>query len=510
MFSVVNFKSVAGLTRLDWTILTIAVLLRIWGLDWKPAHFDEGINGWFVDQMKHLGYYNYDPHHYHGPLHFYVLFVSDALFGRNLWALRLPIALVSCLSVFWMLKYRDFFGQRTSQIAALALAVSPAMVFYGRYSIHEAWQVWFNVMLVWGVLGLWAVGERRHLFAVIAGFTGLILTKETYVIHAGCILLAFGALRLWELIVPSSPAQPWAKPQWTTLDLAKGGAVAGIVLLFFYSGNFLNPTGVSGLWLTFGEWFGQTVSEPKHTKAWDYWLELMAHYEWPALAGLVCGFVFLWPTREPVRFLAILGAGVLAAYTLIPYKTPWCLISILWPFYFVLAAALEEARGRAQPVAILLAGLLIGYSAYLSAGLNFIRFVDFKEPYIYVQTSPEIARLTEPLLESARRDPTYYDVSGAILLESYYPLPWTLGDFSRIGYFGAHETGEGKTDNWPLTLDQDFIVIEKDKVDEMLTRLRGDYLEREFELRDGMKTCVAFFRRDKFPGLETIKKAEAP
>jgi len=498
------------LTRVDWLILAAALLLRVWGLDWKPAHFDEGINGWFVDQMKHLGYYSYDPHHYHGPLHFYVLFVSDALFGRNLWALRLPVVIVSVLSVYWMLKYRDFLGRRATQIAALALAVSPAFVFYGRYSIHEAWQVWFNVIFIWGVIGLWLRGERRHLYAVVAGLTGLILTKETYVIHVGSAVLAFGALWLWERVVPSKPPQPWAVRQWKPADLGWAALAGGAVLIFFYSGNFLNPNGVTGLWRTFGELFGQTVTEPKHTKEWDYWLDLMARYEWPALAGLVCGIVFLWPTRAPVRFLAILSAGVLVAYTLIPYKTPWCLISILWPFYFVLGAAVDEVEERLRPLAIGAVLLLIGSSAFLSVRLNFFRYVDTGEPYVYVQTSPEIATLTEPLLEWADRDPRYYDTTGAILLESYYPLPWILGEFSRIGYYGAHETEEGKPDNWPEILDQDFVVIEKEKVDEMLPRLRGDYLEREFELRDGMKTCVAFFRRDKFPGLETIKKAESP
>ena len=45
----------------------------------KPPHFDEGINGWFVDQMMKNGFYRYDPTNYHGPLHFYVLFLSQTL-----------------------------------------------------------------------------------------------------------------------------------------------------------------------------------------------------------------------------------------------------------------------------------------------------------------------------------------------------------------------------------------------------------------------------------------------
>ena len=51
-------------------ILAVAIFLRCWLIEIKPPHFDEGINGWFADQMTANGYYRYDPTNYHGPLHF--------------------------------------------------------------------------------------------------------------------------------------------------------------------------------------------------------------------------------------------------------------------------------------------------------------------------------------------------------------------------------------------------------------------------------------------------------
>ena len=88
--------------RLDvWLILGLAAALRILFLGIKPPHFDEGINGWFVDQMVKEGFYRYDPTNYHGPLHFYVLFLSQTLFGRNLYALRLPVVLASIGASGW-------------------------------------------------------------------------------------------------------------------------------------------------------------------------------------------------------------------------------------------------------------------------------------------------------------------------------------------------------------------------------------------------------------------------
>ena len=94
--------------RIDWTfwgIVAFGAFLRFLFLSMKPPHFDEGINGWFVDQMMKTGFYRYDPTNYHGPLHFYILFLSQALFGRHIWALRLPVVLASIGSIFVTLKF---------------------------------------------------------------------------------------------------------------------------------------------------------------------------------------------------------------------------------------------------------------------------------------------------------------------------------------------------------------------------------------------------------------------
>src|ERR1700689_3136157 len=83
-----------------WGILLTAFLFRFLFLDWKPPHFDEGINGWFVDQLISKGYYPYDPTNYHGPFHFYVLLLFKFLMGRNLWALRIPASIFGLLGIY--------------------------------------------------------------------------------------------------------------------------------------------------------------------------------------------------------------------------------------------------------------------------------------------------------------------------------------------------------------------------------------------------------------------------
>src|SRR5215211_5702284 len=168
-----------------WLILALAAFLRLFLLGIKPPHFDEGINGWFVDQMVKNGFYRYDPTNYHGPLHFYILFVCQTLFGRNVWAIRLPVVLASIFSIHLALKFEPFAGRNASRLAALAMAVAPGFVFYGRYSIHEVWLLLFSMLFILGLLGLWRIGSSGYLWCAVMGFFGMILTKETYIIHVG-------------------------------------------------------------------------------------------------------------------------------------------------------------------------------------------------------------------------------------------------------------------------------------------------------------------------------------
>ena len=209
----------AGSDWVPWAILALAAFLRFFLLGIKPPHFDEGINGWFVDQVMKNGFYHYDPTNYHGPLHFYVLLLFESLFGRNIWALRLPVVLVSIACVWVALKFEPIVGRNVSRVAALAMAVSPGFVFYGRYAIHEVWLQFFSMMFILGLLGLWRRGTLTYLRYAGIGLTGMILTKETYAIHLACALLAFPTLAVSYALNRVPDIKP-AKQTWGWIDLA--------------------------------------------------------------------------------------------------------------------------------------------------------------------------------------------------------------------------------------------------------------------------------------------------
>lgn len=495
--------------RIPWDLIALVLLaavLRLVFLGLKAPHFDEGINGWFADQMRVDGTFKYRADNFHGPWHFYTILLSQSLLGRNVWALRLPVivASIACIPVIFM--YARWFGRPAVRWAAAAFAVSPACVFYGRYSIHEPWFVLFTMLFTWGAVALWLERDRAGLWAACVGLTGMILNKETYLIHAGSTALAALIFALWGKFSPVRPPVSRAAHRgWSSRDAWVAAAVCASAFVFFYSGNFFYWQGLLGPFDAIAQWARTGAAGNGHEKpAYDilpyvsyYWLALLARYEWPALAGLIWSVRYAWPGAAVPRLLAILGAGVLLAYSLVPYKTPWCVISILWPWLLLFGVLLASMRWR--PVAAVAGGLLLAVSLATALRLNFREYENDAEPYVYVQTYRSVDTLTGPLLALAKADPHRALAAGSIYLESYYPLPWMLGDFPNVGYYA-----DGKI---PDPLPQaDFHVVESERADALRATLGPDFIERTFRFRSGVKDCTVFFSKDIIGALEELPR----
>ena len=493
--------------RIPWDLVAfmgLAAVMRLVLIGLKAPHFDEGINGWFADQMRVDGTFKYRADNFHGPWHFYTVFLSQSLLGRNVCALRLPVIVASVATIPVIFMFARWLGRPAVRWAAAAFAVSPACVFYGRYSIHEPWFVLFTILFTWGAIALWLERDRAGLWAACVGLAGMILNKETYLIHAGSLALAAPVLALWGRFSPVVPPVTRAAQRgWSTRDALMAAGVCAFAIVFFYSGNFCHWRGLLGPFEAIAQWTKTGAAGNGHEKpAYDilpfvsyYWLALLARYEWPALAGLIWSVRYAWPGPAVPRLLAILGAGVLLAYSIVPYKTPWCVISIIWPWllmFGVWIASMRHAR-----VAAVAGGLLLAVSLAMTLRLNFREYENDAEPYVYVQTYRSVGVLAGPLLALAESDPRHALTSGSVYLESYYPLPWMLGDFPNVGYFA-----DGKIpDPLPQT---DFHVVETERADALREKLGPDHIERIFRFRSGVKDCSVFFSKNLIGALEKL------
>jgi uncharacterized protein (TIGR03663 family) len=564
-------------------IIALAFALRVAALDLKPAHFDEGVNGFCIDKMRTEGCYRYDPANYHGPLHFYVLFAAQQLFGRSLWVLRMPTVLIGTATIALMLAFRRHLPWGAVWIAALAAAISPAMVFYSRYAIHEAWLPFFTLFAVYGGFGIMRrEGRIGDLWALGGGLAGMVLTKETYLVHWVAAALTLIAARCLDWFAPLTPRMQRPRPAdlfsgraadpaaeavtstayFTNRQIAIVTFTCITAVVLFQSGFGMHRPGVMGLFETFRLMYAKgTTSEAGHNKEFFYWLKLMLWHEWPALIGLAAAPVFALrrspflattlllagallvcagifhnaiglqvtdakdfmkpeftlagkplttlpslgllllacslgafasapsPSRE-MRWLCLYGLASFAAYSLIPYKTPWCVINLLWPFLFAFGQLGENLMQSTDRRLVHAVGILLAWTPLRECWrLNFEQPTSEKEHYVYVQTTPDINKLLGPLRTLVRENPGQRQIHGLVLGEAF-PLIWELNDFPNITYIEE----DANVENY----DADFILVPAQRELEFEDRVFGTYFRESCRLRNGLDRGWLFLSADRF------------
>src|SRR6185503_17335366 len=168
--------------------ITSALALRLPQLETRPLHNDEAVNAIKLGELWEHDRYAYDPNEYHGPTLLYAslpfcwLSGADNLNELEDATLRYAPVVFGAGLILLLLLVADALGRPAIAWAAIFTAVSPAMVFYSRYFIHEMVLVFFTALTLGGV---WRYGRTRAArWAIVAGAgLGLMLTtKETFVI----------------------------------------------------------------------------------------------------------------------------------------------------------------------------------------------------------------------------------------------------------------------------------------------------------------------------------------
>jgi uncharacterized protein (TIGR03663 family) len=443
----------------------LAAALRTARLDRRPMHHDEANQAVKFGQLLENGEYRYDPADHHGPSLYYLslpfawILSGHTLAGLSEVTLRLVTAAFGIGTLLLLLLFIPVIGRAAVAWAALALALSPVMVYFSRFYIQET-------LLVFFIVGFAACIWRyiRHPgwgWAAAAGFCAgmMYATKETSVI-------AFGAMAAGVLL-----ARPWkdrdseteAGAAWPHGLLALG--VALVVSFLLFSSFLQNPGGLLDSVLSFKVYFTRAGEAGFHVHPWHYYLGKLAFSPgqggvfWTeglililALAGAFT--VFRSKRRDGAGrpFLTFLLAyTVLAAavYSAIPYKTPWNLL----PFYigFILLAGSGAAALAALPrrgaarlvIAILLAAgfVQLGFQSYRA---SFVYPADPRNPYVYAQTSPDFLKLVRRVEDLVPLSPEGRGLLIKVIADPYetWPLPWYLRGFSRVGYWTSAGAAE--------------------------------------------------------------------
>src|SRR5262249_39944098 len=151
--------------------------------------------------------------------------------------------------------------------AALVAALSPSLVFFSRYCIHEPLLVFETLGLALAIL--WWRTTRHPLFWYLAALclTGLVTTKESFPL----VIAALGAAVL---------AIGGAQTDWATLRAQRLHVfLAYLVLVFLvfliFSAGFRWPDGIVELFAAIPQWVRRSSAEAGHFKPWFYYLDTL-------------------------------------------------------------------------------------------------------------------------------------------------------------------------------------------------------------------------------------------
>jgi uncharacterized protein (TIGR03663 family) len=443
------------------TILALA--LRCPRLSERPMHNDEGVNAIKFRDLWNHNSYKYDPTEFHGPSLYYSTLAVERLSGAPHFEqftearLRLVPVLFGVGLILLIPLLADGIGKTACVSAALLTAVSPAFVFYSRDYIHEMLLVLFTFLAIAAGWRYWRTRKLAWALLSGAGVGFMWATKETFIITLAAAGIALAVNHFWNRTLDAS-GLPINAPRLNTFHLAATLGICLLVWLLMFSSFFTNAAGLSDSFRTYTSWFNRAAGDSSHIHPWHFYFDRLLFFHVPkgpiwseglifllALIGAIAAFArkgLADASASFVRFLTLYTFALTAAYSLISYKTPWCLLNF-WHGMILLAGVgaavlIHAARfqwAKSAATILLLAGAAQLAAQAWQAAVKFA--ADRHNPYVYAQTSPSVLELVEKLNGLAEASPTKYHLRINTIAPGgdYWPLPWYLRSFDQVGWW---------------------------------------------------------------------------
>jgi uncharacterized protein (TIGR03663 family) len=445
-------------------VIALTLSLRLPQLNRRPMHADEAVQAAIFRDLWLHGEYRYDPDEFHGPTLSYFTLPLFWVRGPKTFAeceaadFRVVSVIVGTATVLLMLAFASFLRSGAALAAMFWMAISLTGVFYHRYYIHETLFVFFTMA---GIAAAWRyVRTGRLVWCLTAGMAcGLMqATKETSVLVFFSMAVASLATWMWPKANRQTRTEAGStiRPSHVLLASMLALLVAGL----FLSSWGANPRGLLDGVLTYLPWLKRAGGESPHMQPWYYFLQLLSG--WPKQGGQLwteagilvlaaVGSLAILRTRHKqsenfdrpfARWILCFTCVLLVIYSVIPYKTPWC---VLGPFTALTllagigSAVLWQLSGRwsFRSVLLILFLLLASQLSWQAYEGNFVAFADPSQPHVYAHTSAKIQRLSDDLHQLQLAVPDGEEIPVKVLWQGpyYWPLPWYLRRFELVGYW---------------------------------------------------------------------------
>jgi uncharacterized protein (TIGR03663 family) len=421
----------------------IAAAFRFPRLAERPMHVDEAVNADRVGTLLDQGRYEYSTVDFHGPTLIYMAAAAARADGLrhyvdlNETVLRAVPAMLGVFLVAGHFLLVPYLGLPAAASAALLTAVSPAMVYYSRYFIHETLFVFLTFC---AMLSLVAYFRRRSsVLAMVAGaFAGLMYaTKETTIVVIACLVLAWLSCG----VIP--PLKHF---------LAAGISSLAIAALFM-SSFLTHPRGIVDSILAYRTYFERGSGfHTVHVYPWHFYFTRLLYFHSPgapvfteALIAALAMVGFVIALRRPgiPRFLALYTVLMVAIYSAIPYKAPWNLLGFLHGMILLAGIGVAWMVSRA-PKAVTVTLLLMGVAhlGWQARAASFQYAADPRNPWVYAHTGPDVFAITTKIEALAAVFPAGKALPIQIVTrENLWPLPWYLRRYPGVRWWnGVSET----------------------------------------------------------------------
>ena len=282
----------------------------------------------------------------------------------------------------------------------------------------------------------------------------LFTTKETWLITAAVWLIAIPCTAVYQRVT-SIPADgpAWADQlaaerdetdQENNQKMSKGRrrAIAAAIFVaigvLLYSSFFTNPRGILDSVLTFAFWT-KTSDNGIYNREWSTYLSWLWEEEAPllVLGGLGVLVALIRGRSRFLVFCAFWTLGIISAYSLVPYKTPWLALNIILPLVLMAGYAIGEAyQPGLRALSVAIAGVAISISLYQAIEVSFVHYDDDSYAYVYGHTNRDFLGLIHDIETVAAANPAKNEIGITVMSPEHWPLPWYLRDYTRVGYWG--------------------------------------------------------------------------
>jgi predicted membrane-bound mannosyltransferase len=173
----------------------------------------------------------------------------------------------------------------------------------------------------------------------------------------------------------------------------------------------------------------------------------------------------LRPKHRVAMFIALWAGGLFLAYTIIPYKTPWLDLSFILPMCLIAGYGVGELISSRSMQLKVTGGILAVVGAalltYQTQQLNFVRYDDDDEPYVYAHTKRGFLDLVNEIYRYADKSGKGRDATIEIVSPDYWPMTWYMNNYGKANFFGSLVDASTSEMIVAKKNDQDAAMIQK-------------------------------------------------